>query len=871
MTYFIKQLRMSILAALILAGLLLPPQRSLQAQIVQDPATIPFGEACAYLSRVKTFQGTFSTEYSNGFNETTTSGPVYWYTRVVQGSQKGNGGSTLRFYSSRSNTGWVGTPETGNGTFSLTDVANDYWGPRHDYRTLGDGALITGSQSINLFVIDAPKCRLGISIEGVVRITDNNNPNFTTGGGPTGGFTVFDVPIIRDGNTVRISGSASYPVYIGSTANKPAYFKAGGMAAIIEYYGRKGYTEAGSGSGSFHFTGQIEGDLSLDSVELQHENYPSREWITVGPQGTIDGNQVRMVAKINNRTGQQQEVLLDVAEMLSNRKLPNCPTQISVPPTEPGKPFEARCIWDTSGWAWRDTGDQVPQPLLPEAQTNRVIRVNFIPTGQPSNAIETPITVRPRPVFLVHGMFGKPSDWQAATNWFKQITPTWPVFAPQLRAGDTWANAGTSLSVDENAKLLLNAIEQVRSAEEAWHFDIVAHGYGGLVARAYIHYDMALHPTNGRPAARNLIMIGTPNQGTRCAAINLQAEMSTGVDDLSEVFYDQTPAMIGPFNQFVTNLKGTQAHTVAGIGSELSCLPEIDPVPLTESIDPVPLVPNSDTWVDADSVRGTFSGATYRLDHFDLIGASQTAYTLWTREVLTRLGEKGPESMAPALLNPAADSAPTTATPNVVYSQAISATVAANASITLPLDVAQAEGLVLLLMNTTTITGELLNPAGTQAAANSGKPMQRLQVRNPASGVWSLRLANASNQAVTVRGLVALNNTRVQGVAQAHIENGQLSVSVRLTDGQAPVRGATITGTLAISGGTQLELVLRDDGTGGDATADDGRYTLKTGAPQGEIGTGLAYVQAGAQRWMLPITIGGTPQTNRVFLPMVVR
>jgi triacylglycerol esterase/lipase EstA (alpha/beta hydrolase family) len=108
-----------------------------------------------------------------------------------------------------------------------------------------------------------------------------------------------------------------------------------------------------------------------------------------------------------------------------------------------------------------------------------------------------------RPLVLVHG--------------YGLHAASFLVLARRLRR-DGWpcvhavALAPVGGSIERRAERLAAALDRIRAAARASHVDVVAHGMGGLVARACIR------ARGGAGGLGRLVTLGTPHQGTNALA-----------------------------------------------------------------------------------------------------------------------------------------------------------------------------------------------------------------------------------------------------------------------------------------------------------------------------------------------------------------
>lgn len=172
---------------------------------------------------------------------------------------------------------------------------------------------------------------------------------------------------------------------------------------------------------------------------------------------------------------------------------------------------EYSCITDpvgTLGWYWEEN------KVMP---TRRIDVVNaglarWLP------AATQDISVKPRPVVLVHG-FG--SDY---TAWINYLSPSGYLALAGLKGfaigdgqvegtmetGNILDPTARTHTIAQNAAILGKYIANVKALTGAEEVDLVVHSMGGLISRYYIDRLM-----KGRDVAQ-LIMLGTPNGGSNC-------------------------------------------------------------------------------------------------------------------------------------------------------------------------------------------------------------------------------------------------------------------------------------------------------------------------------------------------------------------
>ena len=163
------------------------------------------------------------------------------------------------------------------------------------------------------------------------------------------------------------------------------------------------------------------------------------------------------------------------------------------------------------GWHWNSGG---------AAQSVQVIRASSAP-GQPLIGSSQSITVKPRPVVMVHGFI---SSWQ---TWNNYLTPGgflaslglqgFAVGDGQvpgvLNTGVITNPPGRTNTLAQNAEILGQYISGVKEKTGAEMVDLLVHSMGGMISRYYIDRVM-----QDRDVAQ-LIMLGSPMGGSDCSVL----------------------------------------------------------------------------------------------------------------------------------------------------------------------------------------------------------------------------------------------------------------------------------------------------------------------------------------------------------------
>ncbi|MGR4893264.1 esterase/lipase family protein [Sphingopyxis sp. LARHCG72] len=308
------------------------------------------------------------------------------------------------------------------------------------------------------------------------------------------------------------------------------------------------------------------GALRLVDVKFEHMRFPNwGEWAEIVEQtGTIDGNLVQMTAVVANDGPEEKMASVKFRDTYKGDKWDGArpdglieELSVTVPPGEERKvTFE----WDSSGYAWYDDG----RPRL----TQR-IKAELVDAGKKVDEATKNLKVAPKPVVLVHGLW---STWQAWESWQNILTTShsydWKAFPVgqrpehgKMSTGEFVANLGPTNTIAENASELRSYINYAQKDRNAWHIDIVAHSMGGLISRRYIHAAMPTYP-DGKPQVSHLVMLGTPNMGSRCADI-ISAPLEA-TDRTMNALRELRPSVVAQFNAEHTNRKGVEFSILAG-------------------------------------------------------------------------------------------------------------------------------------------------------------------------------------------------------------------------------------------------------------------------------------------------------------------
>lgn len=326
---------------------------------------------------------------------------------------------------------------------------------------------------------------------------------------------------------------------------------------------------------SWHFT-RCPQELLITELILEEADFPNYDsWREIDDlRGTIDGNRVRIRAKILNLSAEQRFATVKLSETYKNdqfrshlpdQPLPESDTTVRL---DGGEEREIEYMWNTEGEAWFNTG---------QAHLIHRIKAELSEGPKKWDQETKPLNISPKPLVLVHGLWSNANAWiplyQNILN--EEHSYRWKAYAVgekpehgRMNTGGSFLSSDKTNSIYENADELEKYIRYAQETSNAWHVDIVAHSLGGLISRLYIHRQMPLMP-NSRPQVKNLVMLGTPNAGSPCADV-IDMKFSAYGERVQAV-KDLKPENVAIFNQHVNNRKGVKFSALAGQSIPVMC------------------------------------------------------------------------------------------------------------------------------------------------------------------------------------------------------------------------------------------------------------------------------------------------------------
>jgi large repetitive protein len=556
-----------------------------------------------------------------------------------------------------------------------------------------------------------------------------------------------------------------------------------------------------------------DGELLIMDVLLEHPDYPTQEWKEVPLEGTIDGSRLRMTVFIRNMTDELRQAEVSFLDADTREPLPGGIISGSVFP--PGAELPVDYTWDTTGLAW-DEGE-------PRSERSIEIRVTGL-TGVHDRTFEE-VIVRPRPVILVHGINSDANTWRLYDGFLSAAHPRWRGHAiDTMNTGSLSFSAPVlqTNSIAQNAALLATYIETLRADQDAWHVDIVAHSLGGLITREYIQEIMP-PSIDEKPVVGNLVMLGTPNRGSFCAALAAATIGATPEDALDPArrraliaLYELTPYATSLFNERVIDQRGVPFSILAGVPYNIFMWCGVP-------------AGDNDGVVTSTSAFAHFTGArqaTTGSNHIEMT-LSQEDFNSFVKPILA--ADAVAQRAAAVEQEPGAD-----AHGQIIFARAVE--LPAQDGVSIPLALSQETALRVMVMGPPEVEARLVSPGGEveqTIPAHSEEALQHFRALSatlPTAGVWSLRLDNhdSSSGQVLVAAMVEGTPLTIEVTLLEATGEKEIVVAASLRDAHSPILGATVQATVASADGSWLTIPLFDDGKHGDGAAGDGIYGGRT-------------------------------------------
>ena len=451
---------------------------------------------------------------------------------------------------------------------------------------------------------------------------------------------------------------------------------------------------------------------------------------------------------------------------------------------------------------------------------------------------ETSVDV-PVPVVAVAGLLEDASRWAPLLSGLEGAAG-----ADGLRRGILSFGFEGNGEIGRSAKAIEEAIRKVRRhiavfmAAEPKQVDLVARGFSGLAARAFLHG----LSTDGQPV-RCLVLLGTPNLGTALADLDALAAAPgrffiSGPEGREEDHFtaaqEQLPSYLEGFNRRIMNLRGARAHLVAGIGG-------------APALGGVLHCDQSDGRVCRESALGGIPGAAVHttLDTHEQLGQSAASIAL-VAAILTQSGEAGGGGIAlDAIVDPATGGGG--AVPILEGGSSYASILSTGTTDSLDL-FSDTTGSVIIILNTEvpgildfqveTPSGAIVDPPSAGALPGveyrtwgdgEGHQLQSYEFDQGLVGTYRALIRNPSVvQTVFYSAQIFLdvNLLLTAGLSPPEVAIGEATkATATLRSSGAPVTGAVVEARLTGPDGGFNVVLLRDDGLGADAAGGDGIYT----------------------------------------------
>ncbi|HQU82372.1 MAG TPA: alpha/beta hydrolase [Pyrinomonadaceae bacterium] len=497
-------------------------------------------------------------------------------------------------------------------------------------------------------------------------------------------------------------------------------------------------------------------ELRITDLKFEDMKFPNwDDWHEIVEQkGTIDGNWVRIKAKVLNASGEDKFAEVYLKETYKGDKWDGArPDQPLKDQTfsirlEPGEEREIEMLWDSSGYAWFDDG----RPRLVQR-----IKAEVWENYKKADEMTKNLKVAPKPVVLVHGLW---SNWKAFETWQNILTTShsydWKAFAvgenPSkgvMNTGGAFMSTDPTKSIAENARELEKYIKYAQEDRNAWHVDLVAHSLGGLISRYYISQIMPENTPDMRPKVSHLVMLGTPNQGSPCADVMQVAFEMVGKN--VEAVRQLQQEYVANFNRVNTQRKGVKFSVLAGNPLPTMC----NSVVWNDGVVSVP----SAKWIIKDNAES-------KSIHTDLTGTSDFSSFVKPRLAVGPCGDHNPEMPEipnrTGLYDANVNFVNASFNTNLPNNRAIesndlkpafakSVKIAANSATEIEIPVEQALDFGLTFMASNQVSATLFNDKSVVVGKNLTKTAQAnawfrsIYVdKNVTGGTWKLKLENTS-------------------------------------------------------------------------------------------------------------------------------
>jgi Leucine-rich repeat (LRR) protein/pimeloyl-ACP methyl ester carboxylesterase len=479
--------------------------------------------------------------------------------------------------------------------------------------------------------------------------------------------------------------------------------------------------------------------------------------------------------------------------------------------------------------------------------------VTVPPDAIDQNFTGTSTAVGPRPVVLVHGWNDTAASWEEYRLTF---LPAIGLTGYAIDSMDTGFGDGTLVSIDENAQRLQEYIARVKGLTGAKQVDIVAHSMGGLIARRYI----AKYMNANTPDVNQLIMLGTPNEGSKtadlleAATIPLWLARELGIPIPWPSATQLTTNFVKQFNRDNPASNSVRFYAIAGNYRclSLSRLPpsnpfEDDPDDVVVSRSSVFAIAEHGRWTYPSQQTPGCEGDHRRMRISGKNNGGPTIFGLYVSPLLRgQMPATPPEFQTFATQQTDAsqtdqlqiegntlqftDVQTSTLQPGGRLEFSRIPETGVNVSFIV---VGQPDQMVVSLRDP---NGQVITPNSTdpniQYMQMDGEfmPITSYTISNPVPGIWTT-IVEANSQTPTEGiGVAALGSLisdlrlTLPVVESSPVVHQSIGVTAQLQNGDTSLVGANVNAQLIFPDGTVTLTLLLDDGLHSDGSANDGLY-----------------------------------------------
>ena len=155
----------------------------------------------------------------------------------------------------------------------------------------------------------------------------------------------------------------------------------------------------------------VRKNFLITELKFEHPKFPNFEdWKEIPDViGTIDGNKIKVKAKVLNMSAETKYADLKILETYkgdqynyarTDEPLPNAESSFRI---DGGEEKEFEFIWDSEGQSWFDDG----RPHLFHR-----IKAELSENNQKKDEKEKPLNIAPKPLILVHGIWSDYRIWE---------------------------------------------------------------------------------------------------------------------------------------------------------------------------------------------------------------------------------------------------------------------------------------------------------------------------------------------------------------------------------------------------------------------------------------------------------------------------